>query len=168
MSTRKRLKVWSSACSTGEEPYSLIMLFKKMQIIDNVYLIASDLDKDALEKAKQGIYSQKELINVPKEFIKDNFTNTNHQYFINNDVKKLVDFQVIDLLEDKFPTECDLILCRNVMIYFTEEAKEKLYRKFFNALSDEGVFFVGSTEQIIMPQKYGFTSIKNFFYQKSL
>ena len=80
----------------------------------------------------------------------------------------MVDFKIINLLEDTFPRACDLILCRNVMIYFTEETKDKLYKKFYNALSDRGIFFVGSTEQIIMPQKYGFFNRKNFFYQKTI
>ena len=166
MLNKKKLKIWSSACSTGEEPYSLVMLLNKMKIIDKTKIIASDIDKDALIQAKLGIYSPKGIANIPKEMIKTNFQKADDKYIIKEEIKKIVDFKILNLLEDTFPSECDFILCRNVMIYFTEETKEKLYKKFFNALSGGGIFFVGSTEQIIMPQKYGFLNRKNFFYQK--
>ena len=163
----KNLRVWSSACSTGEEPYSLAILFKKMNILDNAHIIASDIDKSALKKAKKGVYSLKEMAGLSEKEIKINFTKVDNKFIINDDIKNKIEFKVLDLLKDPFPLECDLILCRNVMIYFTEEAKEKLYKKFHDALSKEGVFFVGSTEQIIMPQKYGFVNLRNFFYQKN-
>ncbi len=168
ISDKKKLKIWSSASSTGEEPYSIAMLLNKMSIINKTEIIASDIDKDALKKAKQGIYSTKGIANVPEEMIKINFQKVNDKYIIKDEIKSMVDFKIINLLEDTFPRACDLILCRNVMIYFTEETKDKLYKKFYNALSDRGIFFVGSTEQIIMPQKYGFFNRKNFFYQKTI
>lgn len=164
---KNRLKIWSSACSTGEEPYSVAMLLSKMNLKDKAKIIASDIDKNALKKAKEGMYTSKELTNIPENMIKIYFNISNDDmYVIKDEIKKMVEFKTLNLLEDPYPSECDLILCRNVMIYFTEEAKEKLYRKFYNALSDRGIFFVGSTEQIIMPHKYGFINHKNFFYQK--
>ncbi|HHV19231.1 MAG TPA: protein-glutamate O-methyltransferase CheR [Thermoanaerobacterales bacterium] len=166
MSNKKRLKIWSSACSTGEEPYSLAMLLDKMMIKSKASIIASDIDKDAVEKAKQGIYTTKGIASVPEEMLKTYFKKEKDKYIIKDKIKIMIDFRIINLLEDVFPSDCDLILCRNVMIYFTEDTKEKLYKKFYNALSNRGIFFVGSTEQIIMPQKYGFLNRKNFFYQK--
>lgn len=77
-----------------------------------------------------------------------------------------MEFKKLDLLKDPFPNNMDLITCRNVMIYFTEEAKKMLYNKFYNSLSQKGVFFVGSTEQIISPERYNFKSIGTFFYKK--
>jgi len=163
---KKRLKVWSSACSTGEEPYSLAMLFDKMMIKNKVEIIASDIDRNALEKAKEGIYSAKGIANVPKEMVSAYFFKEDDKFIIKDQIKNMVSFKILNLLEDNYPSDCDLILCRNVMIYFTEDTKEKLYKKFYNALSNGGVFFVGSTEQIIMPYKYGFSNLRNFFYQK--
>ncbi len=61
----------------------------------------------------------------------------------------------------------DLITCRNVMIYFTDEAKDLLYKKFHKSLSDDGILFVGSTEQIILPERYNFRSVRTFFYKKN-
>ncbi|WP_286680642.1 protein-glutamate O-methyltransferase CheR [Tepidanaerobacter sp. EBM-49] len=166
ISGKSTLKIWSSACSTGEEPYSLAMMLDKMNLLNRAVIIASDIDKEAIEDAKEGIYTPKQVANVPKQMLDTYFTKEGNNYVIKDKIKKSVDFKIINLLNDPFPSKCDLILCRNVMIYFTEEAKEKLYKKFYDALSDDGIFFVGSTEQIIMPQKYGFTSRRHFFYQK--
>lgn len=166
ISRKKKVKIWSSACAAGEEPYSLALLAEKMGVMDRVYILATDIDDRALEHAKRGEYVRKSLTNVPEEMMKKYFTKNGEIFAIKDEIKKEVDFKHLNLLEDEFPSQCDLILCRNVMIYFTEDAKDKLYKKFYNALTDSGILFVGSTEQIIMPQKYGFTSIKNFFYQK--
>jgi predicted TPR repeat methyltransferase len=70
-------------------------------------------------------------------------------------------------IEHHYPENCDLIVCRNVMIYFTEEAKSLMYHKFRAALNNNGVLFVGSTEQIILPQRYKMEPVKTFFYKKS-
>jgi len=142
------------------------MLFDKMMIKNKVEIIASDIDRNALEKAKEGIYSAKGIANVPKEMVSAYFFKEDDKFIIKDQIKNMVSFKILNLLEDNYPSDCDLILCRNVMIYFTEDTKEKLYKKFYNALSNGGVFFVGSTEQIIMPYKYGFSNLRNFFYQK--
>lgn len=80
--------------------------------------------------------------------------------------KKCVKFSQHNLLKDKYPDRCDLIVCRNVMIYFTEEAKQVMYQKFNDALKKDGILFVGSTEQIISPAAYSFSTYKSFFYKK--
>ena len=87
-------------------------------------------------------------------------------YQISPKVKKCVEFKEHNLLKDPYPTNCDLIVCRNVLIYFTEEAKEEIYKKFNNSLKKDGFLFVGSTEQIIQPQKLGYATQKSFFYKK--
>ncbi len=167
ISNKERLKIWSSAASRGEEPYSVAMLLDKMGIINRAEIIATDIDENALKKAKKGGYLEKEVANIPKAMLRANFREVNDKYIIKDKIKNTVNFRLLDLLTDTFPYACDLILCRNVMIYFTENTKDKLYKKFHNALSDKGIFFVGNTEQIIMPQKYGFINYKNFFYQKT-
>ncbi|KXG75313.1 Chemotaxis protein methyltransferase [Fervidicola ferrireducens] len=161
----KILKVWSSACASGEEAYSLALLFEKIGY-NKVDILATDIDDDALEAARLGVYSEKSVENVPEELKRTFFMVKEGKYFIKEEIKKKVKFKNLNLLEDEFPKNCDLILCRNVMIYFTEEAKDRLYKKFYDSLADDGVFFVGNTEQILMPQKYGFMSIKSFFYKK--
>ncbi len=160
------LKIWSSACSTGEEPYSLVMLLTNFLNLKDIKLLATDIDLGAIEKAKIGIYNEKSIKNLPREFIDKYFERIGSTYKISDEIKRSVDFKRLDLLKDPFPKNMDLIVCRNVLIYFTNEAKDLIYKKFYNSLSKEGILFVGSTEQILLPEKYGFKSVKTFFYKK--
>lgn len=164
--SNRPLNVWSSACSTGEEPYSLAMLLTKFFDLSRINILATDIDLSALDKAKDGVYEEKALANVPKEFVVKYFEKYQGTYKIKDEIKKAVNFKKMDLLKDPFPKNMDLILCRNVMIYFTNEAKDLLYRKFYNSLNDDGVLFVGSTEQILLSERYNFKPIKTFFYTK--
>lgn len=162
-----RLKIWSAACSTGDEPYSLVMLLSKFVPLSNIKIIATDIDKQVLEKAQLGLYNEKSLKGLPKEFLNEYFTKINDRtYQISDKVKKCVEFSQQNLLKDTYPTNCDFIICRNVLIYFTEDAKEEIYKKFNASLKKDGILFVGSTEQIIQPQKLGYESQKSFFYKK--
>ncbi|WP_099189244.1 CheR family methyltransferase [Tepidibacter mesophilus] len=163
----KNLKIWSAACSTGEEPYSLVMLLSKFMPLNKINIIATDLDKEAMAKAKIGMYQEKSLRNLPKEFISKYFEKKLDRFVIKEEIKNRVTFKRHNLLEDKYIDNCDLIVCRNVMIYFTEEAKSSIYSNFSKSLNSNGVLFVGSTEQIIMPNKYNLKPIKTFFYGKS-
>lgn len=161
------MKIWSAACSTGDEPYSLVMLLSKYLPLSRIKIIATDIDKQVLEKARLGLYIDKSLKGLPKEFI-DKFFNkvSDSSYQIKDEVKKCVEFREHNLLRDEYPSQCDLIVCRNVLIYFTEEAKDEIYVKFHNALKNNGILFLGSTEQIIQPGKIGFSVISSFFYRK--
>lgn len=162
----KPLNVWSAACSTGEEPYSLVMLLTKFYNIKDIKVLATDIDEEAMNKAKIGLYTEKSLDDLPLEFRQKYFDKIESSYKIKDEIKNRVEFKKMDLLKDTFPRNMDLITCRNVMIYFTDEAKELLYKKFHNSLNEKGVFFVGSTEQIILPERYNFEPIKTFFYRK--
>lgn len=164
--TKKCPKIWSAACSTGEEPYSIVMLLNKFFALKDIKVLATDIDLDAINKAKFGLYNEKSLNNLPKEFKYKYFEKVENSFKIKDEVKKCVEFKKVDLLKDPYPTNVDLIICRNVMIYFTEQAKELLYKKFYNSLSTEGILFVGSTEQIILPERYNFKSARTFFYKK--
>ncbi|MCF6465130.1 CheR family methyltransferase [Clostridium sp. Cult2] len=163
---KRPLKIWSSACSTGEEPYSLVMLMSNFYPLDEIKILATDIDVGAIEKAKTSIYSEKALVNLPVKFKEQYFQQIGDSYKIKEEIKKCVKFNRLDLLKDSFPKDIDLITCRNVMIYFTDEAKELLYKKFHSSLSSDGILFVGSTEQIILPERYNFRTIKTFFYKK--
>ena len=161
----EKLKIWSSACSTGEEPYSLVMMLSKFMPLSDIQIIATDIDEGALSKAQIGLYNMKGMEGLPKPFLTKFFTQQGHFYKINDEIKKCVTFSKLNLLSAPYPQECDLILCRNVLIYFTEEAKVEIYENFNKALKPEGVLFVGSTEQIILPNRYNFKPFKTFFYQ---
>lgn len=161
------LRIWSAACSTGDEPYSLAMLLSKFMPLSRIKIIATDIDLQVLDKARMGLYNVKSLKGLPEEFLKKYFTKVNDQsYQINDEIKKCVDFKQHNLLKDIYPTMCDLIVCRNVLIYFTDEAKNEIYKKFNASLKQNGCLFVGSTEQIIQPDKLGYQTTRPFFYQK--
>ncbi|SDK48753.1 CheR family methyltransferase [Natronincola ferrireducens] len=168
LTNKRNLKIWSAACSTGEEPYSLAMLLTKFLSLEEISILATDIDKEALSKANTGIYGKKSIENLPKDFIHKYFNKIAESYRISDDIKSRITFRKHNLLEDAYPTDCDLIICRNVMIYFTEETKNEMYHKFYNSLNNNGVLFVGSTEQIILPHRYKLTPIKTFFYKKML
>jgi chemotaxis protein methyltransferase CheR len=167
LKNNKKLKIWSAACSTGEEPYSIVMLMSRFMDISNIKIIATDIDDGAITKAKFGLYAAKSLESLPKDFVAKFFDKEGDYYRIKEIVKKCVEFRKHNLLKDKYNDNYDLIICRNVMIYFTEEAKAEIYQKFTDSLTSNGVLFVGSTEQIIMPQRYKLESLKTFFYKKS-
>ncbi|KIL48932.1 protein-glutamate O-methyltransferase [Jeotgalibacillus alimentarius] len=164
--SQSQLKVWSAACSTGEEPYSLAMVLNKVQKGRLNNILATDLDRLAIEKAKIGLYNERALAEVPDDIKKEHFIKQGAFFKVSDKIKSSVTFKQQNLLNDRFDTGFDLIVCRNVMIYFTEEAKDELYHKFSRALKKGGILFVGSTEQIFNPGKYGFESIETFFYRK--
>jgi len=162
------IKIWSAACSTGDEPYSLVMLLSKFMPLSKIKIIATDIDKQVLDKARMGLYNIKSLKGLPQEYISKYFTAVNAStYQIADSVKACVEFRQHNLLKDPYPSGMDLIVCRNVLIYFTEEAKDVIYQKFNEALKPNGILFVGSTDQIIQPQNLGYSTLKSFFYTKS-
>ena len=142
---RGPLKVWSAACSTGDEPYSLAMLFSKYLPLKDIQILATDLD-------------------CRKKYVDDQ---GNGIVKISDSLKSCIKFQQHNLLRDPYPKDMDLIVCRNVMIYFTEEAKDQMYYQFSESLRKDGVLFVGSTEQIIGSAQYNSKSLQAFFYQKN-
>ena len=161
------IKIWSAACSTGDEPYSLAMLLSKFIPTNRIKIIATDIDNQVLDKARLGLYNQKSLASLPKEFVDKYFTKVGaSNYQISDEIKRCVEFKKHNLLTDQYPTGCNMIVCRNVLIYFTEEAKDEIYRKFYNALANDGILFVGSTEQIIQYRQYGYEADRSVFYRK--
>lgn len=161
-----RLKVWSAACSTGEEPYSLAMVLSKQVSLAQITIQATDLDDNAIAKAKAAVYPERSLVEVPVDMKAKYFEQEGSFFKVLPQIKKTVNFNKHNLLKDTYNRNFDLIVCRNVMIYFTEEAKEQIYANFSKALKPGGVLFVGSTEQIFNPAKYDFEVEDTFFYRK--
>lgn len=162
----KSVKVWSAACSAGEEPYTLAMILSKYVPLHQLSVLATDIDENILTRARTGIYPERSLQEVPSEIKRKFFTQEGSFFKVNDEIKKAVTFKKHNLLADPFGTNFDLIVCRNVLIYFTEDAKSLVYTKFSNALNKNGIFFVGSTEQIFNPGTYGLESEDTFFYRK--
>ncbi len=89
-----------------------------------------------------------------------------NSYKIADEIKRQVEFKEHNLLKDPYPTGCHLIVCRNVLIYFTEDAKEEIYKKFNAALVKDGILFIGSTEQIMNYRELNYQRKQSFFFQK--
>lgn len=163
---KRPIKIWSAACSTGDEPYSLAMAFSKHIPLSDIKIMATDIDKQVIEHAKVGLYAEKSIAAVPDDLKKKYFTKIGNSYQISDDIKKCVTFKEHNLLKDTYPKDYDLILCRNVVIYFTDEAKDMIYKNFFNSLKTHGVLFIGSTEQISNYKDIGFNRMSSFYFEK--
>lgn len=164
-----RLNIWSAGCSIGAEPYSLAMILKEKTPMTKHRILATDLDVEILAKAKKGVYTDAELKSILPSRKKNYFTTQpDGKFAVSPEIKSRIEFRQHNLLLDRFETGFDLILCRNVVIYFTEEAKDQLYRRFFDALKPGGVLFVGGTEAILNFRDMGFVNYLPFFYRRPM
>lgn len=163
----RTLNFWSAGCSTGEEPYSLAMLARESGL--SCKILAVDLDDEAIRKASRGRYRENQLVNVPGELRLQCFDRTEKDFFdIQPEIREMVTFKRANLLKTAFPGDQHLILCRNVVIYFSAETKNMLYGNFFESLADGGFLVVGTTEQIFDYSRIGFEQEGSFLYRKPL
>jgi chemotaxis protein methyltransferase CheR len=171
--TSNPTRIWSAGCATGEEPYSLAILAHKVlgDTISKQHLTvyASDIDKEVLAKAAKGIYHLKQLNNIDKPSIGKYFTKESEEdYKINDFVKRLVHFEQFDLMCSPTHLNLDLILCRNVMIYFSKEGQQHIHMNFFKVLKNGGFFVTGKSEILSGEPAQKFLSIDSLTrcYQK--
>lgn len=162
----RNLKIWSAACSTGDEPYSLVMALSRHLPLEQIKIYATDIDKQVIAKAKVGLYNEKSVAGIPIDLKNKYFKKVGPSYQISEDIKSRVEFHESNLLRDVYPSDCDLIVCRNVLIYFTEEAKDEIFRKFASSLKMNGILFIGATEQIINYRDMGYVRRNSFYYEK--
>ncbi|MGE4271281.1 MAG: protein-glutamate O-methyltransferase CheR [Desulfitobacterium sp.] len=160
------IKIWSAGCSSGQEPYSMAITLMEYFPQARFTILASDIDVNVLEQAKKGIYKEADFASTAPELIPKYFTPVDGGYQIKDQVKRAVTFQKQNLLTDRFDSGFDLLACRNVVIYFTEDAKDMLYRKFADSLNPGGILFTGSTEHLFGMSHLGFKLVSSFFYQK--
>lgn len=163
----REIKVWSAACSTGDEPYSLVMLLGEFLPLSRITVLATDIDKQVIAKAREGVYTEKSIKGLPARFRNRYVSHlSNGAYEVSPEIRKRVIFREHDLLSPRYPVDFDMIVCRNVLIYFTDEAKDSIFHKFSKSLKSDGILFLGSTEQILYPKDYSFLPISSFFYKK--
>lgn len=163
---KSSLKIWSAACSIGCEPYSLAIILKGLKLSERHTIIATDIDNTILQKAKLGQYNEAEVKNVSNDNLVKYFRKENNTYYINDEIKSMITFKKHDLILDTYDKDFDLIVCRNVVIYFNNEVKREIYGKFSNALKPGGLLFVGATESIYNYKDYGFEKVSTFVYRK--
>lgn len=164
---KSKMRIWSAACSTGDEPYTVAMIMREFYPKIRTEIIATDMDKEVLRKATIARYNEKSIENLPKIFTTKYLNKDDEHYVVKDEIKSMIKFQTHNLLKDEFPKDLDLIICRNVVIYFTEEAKADIYSKFSKNLNEDGILFIGNTEQIINAKNYNLETLKTFFYKKS-
>ncbi|MBD5639849.1 protein-glutamate O-methyltransferase CheR [Clostridium botulinum] len=164
--TSGSLKIWSAACSIGAEPYSLSIIMDEISPNKKHKIIATDLDMTILQRAKEGIYAQAEIKNIKKERLEKYFTKEGEKYKIKASIKNVVTFKKHDLILDNYEKDFDLIVCRNVVIYFNQDIKDNIYKKFSESLKKGGLLFVGATESIYNYKDYGFEKVSTFIYRK--
>lgn len=167
LSENKNLKVWSAACSIGAEPYSLAILLDELAPLGNHRIIATDLDEKILKRAKGGFYTQNDVKNIRKDRLDKYFKRDGEFYFINDKIKEMVNFKKHDLILDNYERNFDLIVCRNVVIYFKQDIKDKIYEKFNESLKKGGLLFVGATESIYNYKNFNFNKASTFIYKKA-
>lgn len=160
------LKMWSAACSIGSEPYSLAMILERNNMQRKGQILATDIDNKILERAKKAIYKENEMKNLTQEDIKKYFQLKEDGYHLNQDIKNMVNFKKHDLILDKYDKGFHAVVCRNVTIYFKNEAKDEIYKKINESLVPGGVFFTGATESIYNPGEFGFRKLSTFIYEK--
>ncbi len=166
LSYNRPLKIWSAACSIGAEPYSISMMLKEMTPSVRHRILATDIDTNILIRAKAGEYVSGDIKNIPKTQLHKYFKHEGEKFIINQEVKDLVTFKKHDLILDSYEGSFDIIVCRNVVIYFTNEVKEKIYEKFSKALNSGGLLFIGATESIYGYKSFGFEKLSTFIYKK--
>ncbi|MCY2927452.1 MAG: chemotaxis protein CheR, partial [Planctomycetota bacterium] len=151
----RRLRIWSAGCATGEEPYSLAILLQRLlpDLADwNITLLATDLNRQALEKARRGVYGAWSFREVPPEIQTGYFISRSREFEITPATRALVTFAHLNLVEGTYPspanntTEMDLILCRNVLIYFNEETTRGVVGRLHESLAGGGWLVVGHAE----------------------
>ena len=164
---RTRLSIWSTGCSVGGEPYSIAIILDKLTPYAKHRIVATDIDVISLQKSRAGgPYRSNEVRNVPTQLLREYFDVFDDSYHVKEKIRQKVDFKKHDLLRDPYEGGFDLIVCRNVTIYFTEEAKVRLNQQFCQSLSPGGILFVGGTEAIARARELGLTTLGHCFYRK--
>lgn len=166
------LRIWCTASSSGEEPYTLAIIMSEFFKHENrkwdKRLLATDLSLTILEEAKKGCYSKENLKSLPKIWLLNYFEKQkDNNYYVRSVLKKEIVFRRFNLLEPVFPfkKKFHVIFCRNVMIYFDDETRDTLIEKMYDCLEDGGYLFVGHSE-VINKKRSGFKYIKPAVYIK--
>lgn len=153
--TVRKIRIWSAGCSTGEEPYTIAMMVleKAPQFAGwDVEIVGSDINQRVLQTARKGLYRRNSFRTTDEYFIKKYFSPEGELFRINDEVRRLVSFSHLNLLDPlkiRFIGTMDVILCRNVLIYFHTEARKKVIDSFFQRLSEGGYLLLGHAESLM-------------------
>jgi len=145
------LRLWSAGCADGKEAYSLAMLVR--DVLGGkplkVRIYATDVDRSSLEKAEKAEYSENEMKGISRGHLKKYFEPQDGSYRLKGEIRRMVSFRYGDLISGKGYSHIDMLMCRNVVIYFSRELKERLFMDFYNSLNPGGFLILGKTENLI-------------------
>jgi two-component system, chemotaxis family, CheB/CheR fusion protein len=147
------IRIWSAGCASGEETYSIVILLAEQlgieQFKERVKLYSTDLDEEALARARQAAYEEKDLENVPHALVEKYFEFSGDRYVFNKELRRSVIFGRHDLVQDAPISRIDLLLCRNVLMYFNSETQTRILTRLNYALAENGYLFLGKAEMLL-------------------
>lgn len=161
-----QLRLWSAGCSIGAEPYTIAIMLTELARSRRAYILASDLDRGALTKARAGGPFSTDDVQQLTPTQKSTYLTAGPPYFVRPFLTRRITFVEQNLLSDPFENDFDLIVCRNVLIYFNPDSKNALFSRFHEALRPGGVLFLGGSEIIAFPHQFGFRNCGPSFYEK--
>jgi len=173
------IRVWVAGCAKGEEPYTLALLLDEIIEKQNhkitPQIFATDIDTEALARAKQGVYSRDALCHLPFGLVDKYFTETNNTFQLRPKLKTNVHFTKFDLLDSKLQTPSnavftnfDMVLCQNVLIYYQDTIQKKMFSRLARAVSGNGYLILGESENLLGQNRNQFTKMSDLgsIYQK--
>jgi chemotaxis protein methyltransferase CheR len=152
--SRKSLRIWSAACSTGQEPYSIAMCLKEKaaQLAGwRIEIVGTDLSQEVLDKSRAGIYSQFEVQRgLPIQLLVKYFAQIGELWQLNSEIRGMVQYRQLNLLQDfsglgKF----DVVFCRNVLIYFDQQTKTQIFERIARVTEPDGMLMLGAAESVV-------------------
>ncbi|HYE25000.1 MAG TPA: protein-glutamate O-methyltransferase CheR [Clostridia bacterium] len=154
----RTLRIWSAGCSTGEEPYSIaISLSDTLEFAEawNISILATDISKQALQHAERGVYPRRVLENLSPKQLETYFTRVGEQFMVKPKIRNMVSFAPLNLAQAVYMGRFDVIFCKNVLIYFSDERRAQLIQRFFEYLEPGGYLFLGHAESAAgLPVKF--------------
>lgn len=160
------VQAWSAGCSIGAEPYSLAMLLQATLPGRPHRVLATDIDAEVLAHARTGRYTGEQISGVPEDLKRVYLRLDGDDYLVSDTLRNMVAFRRHDLLRDPPPGRFDLVLCRNVTIYFNDAGRDRAYRCLSQGLVGGGLLFIGATESLLNPSDYGLHPVEPGFYRK--
>ena len=153
-----KIRVWSAGCSTGEEPYTLAMIFKdKLPAPYTAEILASDISLKSLMVGKAGFYPESRIVGIPDNYLNRFFEHKNNGYQAKDEIMKMIRFDYHNLKNDSGQRSLDILFCRNVLIYFDEAAQKAVIDRFWDAMATKSFLFIGHSESLFgMKTKFEF------------
>ncbi len=154
----RTLRIWSAGCSTGEEPYSIaVTLCESLKFVEawEIEILATDISRRALRHAERGVYSKRSLQNVSLGQVDAYFTASKHGYQVRPRIRRMISFAQMNLIEPVYVGKFDCIFCMNVLMYFSDDRRLAILRRFYEALEPGGYFLLGHAETLSnVPMKF--------------